>query len=1293
MRPLADAARALGRLILSLPFRPSRLLLLAAMLVVGALAYAVPHSAPSASAAANGTWTGKYFNNKTVSGTSVLTRNDGANTIPSATPTLDFYWEGSPGTGVNPDGWSVRWTRTDTYAAGTYRFTATTDDGTRIYVDNVLVLDAWFNQPPTTYIADYTIPAGSHVLKVEFYDNDNAATAQVTVQDASTLAPGWNAQYFNNPDLTGTPAVTRNDGQDINFDWNVGSPAIGIQSDNFSARWTRQLPFNEGVYQFFATSDDGSRVFVDGQLILDFWVDQGGVTHTANKQMTAGTHTVVVEYYEAFGGASIQFGLSYRPDLGGFVTDTFVGGLPTPFSAPYNAATAFVFAPDGRIFIALKDGTIKVFKNGALLPTPFYVISPVNNYVDRGLLGLALDPNFATNGYVYAAFTWESNAADPAGIKTAQIIRLTANGDVAASGSKIVLAGSVTGTAAKPACSDYAATADCIPSDYLSHTVGNLKFGPDGMLYAAIGDGASYDSVDVRALRAQDVSNYAGKILRINPANGRGLADNPFYNGDLTATRSKVWAYGVRNNFRYNFKPGTNIIFSGDVGWGTWEEVNVVTPGVNLGWPCYEGDFQQPGYASYSTCQALYSAGGTTFAIHTYEHPPTSAVVGGSFTGANSYSSKYQNTYFFGDYGRNQISVLKVDASNALVPGSVDTFSSAADGPVEIETGPDGDIYYLSINNGEIRHVRFIGDNRPPIAIASSDKTSGLTPLTVNFSSAGSGDPDAGQAVTYDWDFGDGTAHSATANPSHQYTTNGNRTATLTVTDPFFLTAQSTIAIQVGNSAPVATISAPVDLSHYDIGDTITFAGSATDAQDGNLPATSLQWNVLLYHCFDASYTSCHTHPVTSAVGVAGGSFVAGNHTDYTYYEVLMTATDSGGLTGTKKVKIVANTVTLAFDSNRAGIQIAVDDGNFTVPFSQVVPRKSTHSVFATSPQVVPSGTVYFGSWSDGGAQQHNITANADASYTVTFGAQPTNTPTATATATNTPANTATPTPTATATNTPTPVATATPTPTRTATATNTSTSTPTRTPTPTPTNTPGGPTDTPTPTATVCVGDSDCDGVADAADNCPTIANADQANRNSEIITLPASIPFTDNTNALSSALGDVCNPDVDMDGLNAAQEAAAGTDPFNADTDGDHQIDSAESTCGSDPLVNTSKVSGIDTDHDGLPDACEALYGTNPNVVDTDGDGLSDGAEVLRLGTNPLVRDTDGDGCNDMAEAATLDANRTVNSADLAIDAGHLGLMNSGLYVLDFDVNRDGAINSLDLSLIAAHLGPCSP
>jgi glucose/arabinose dehydrogenase len=1256
----------------------ARACLVAAMLFVASAALLA--SGPGRHAeAATGSWTGTYFNNKTLTGPPVLTRDDGGGTVPSATPALDLYYDASPGAGVNADVWSARWTRTDTYAAGTYRFTIIGDDGIRLYVDGALVVNGWFDQPPTTYFNDMTLTAGSHTVVVEFYDSTNAATIVATIQDLSTIPQGWQAQYYANQTLSGSPVLARNDGEDINFDWNLGSPAPSMSADHWSTRWTRTFTFNDGVYQFSTLSDDGNRVYVDGQLILDYWVDQAAVdTHFANKQMTAGPHTVVVEYYEALGGASMRFTMQYRPDLGGFVTDTVAGGL--------NIPTVFAFAPDGRIFIGLKDGAISIVKDGALLPVPFYTITPVNNYGDRGLLGLTLDPNFATNGYVYAAYTYDNNPADNPGLKTAQVIRLTASGDVAVPASRLVLLGTVTGTPAKPSCEDWPLTADCIPSDEDSHSIGNLKFGPDGMLYVATGDGASFFSVDARALRAQSIDRLAGKILRVNPVNGQGLADNPFYNGDLSATRSKVWAYGVRNDFRYNFKPGTNVIFSGDVGWDTWEEINVITPGVNLGWPCYEGNYQQPGYAAYQPCQNLYNTGGVTLPLIQWDHNTgTAAAVGGAFTGTNGYSAKYQNTYFYADYARDSISTLKVDALNNLVPGSVSIFSSAADGPIQLEIGPEGDIYYLAINRGELRHLRFIGDNRPPVAAAAATPAAGLSPLFVAFSSAGSGDPDAGQAVTYDWDFGDGSAHSAAANPSHTYTaaTPTSFTARLTVTDPYFLTAVVTLPVQVGNTPPAATIATPLNLAQYDIGDTIAFSGSATDTQDGTIPANNLAWSVVLNHCLNADFTNCHAHPVFQTTGV-GSSFPIVDHGDYVYYEIYFTATDTMGLTDTKVAKIVPNTVDITYTSNRAGIMLTVDSTAQTVPFTRTVPRKSSHTIYAASPQTVASGQVVFSAWSDAGAQQHSFIANAAATISATYvdpAPTPTNTPTATATLT--PTSTATPTATPTSTSTPTPTATPTPVP---------GTPTPTPTPSDTPTAT-ATPTVTPSPTPCTGVGDIDCDGVGDASDNCPTVPNADQKNSNAELLLLAPPAIFNDATNPHPSTLGDACNPDVDSDGLSAAQEAAAGTDPTKPDSDGDHLLDGAEVTCGSNPLDKNSVATGTGTDNDGIPDACEAIIATDPTKADTDSDGLSDGMELLRLGTNPLVRDTDADGCSDGQEAASVNADRTVNSADLGLVAMHFGPSSLPGYYPDIDVNRDGTVNSIDLLLVARQYGGCHP
>jgi hypothetical protein len=206
-------------------------------------------------------------------------------------------------------------------------------------------------------------------------------------------------------------------------------------------------------------------------------------------------------------------------------------------------------------------------------------------------------------------------------------------------------------------------------------------------------------------------------------------------------------------------------------------------------------------------------------------------------------------------------------------------------------------------------------------------------------------------------------------------------------------------------------------------------------------------------------------------------------------------------------------------------------------------------------------------------------------------------------------------------------------------------------------------------------------------------VFNADQANRNGEIIDLPSFVPFDDVTNADTLLPGDACNPDVDNDGLTSAQELAAGTNASLADTDGDRRLDGPEVACGSNPLLVGSVPGGADSDGDRLPDTCESAAGTNPAAVDSDADGTTDEMEYLRHGTDPLLRDTDGDGCRDAIEIATLNDDHTVNSQDLATTAQSYGPATGPRYHLDFDRNRDGVINSADLMLVATQFGPCAP
>jgi glucose/arabinose dehydrogenase/endonuclease YncB( thermonuclease family) len=654
---------------------------------------------------------------------------------------------------------------------------------------------------------------------------------------------------------------------------------------------------------------------------------------------------------------------------GGFAQDTVVTGLDRP--------TVFAFLPDGRMLIGQQNGVVRIVKNGQLLPTPFIDLQDrVNDYWDHGLLGMAPDPDFATNGFVYLLYTYENDPAQYDGTKTGRLARYTAVGDTASPASQVVVLGSQVGSS----CDNFPVGTDCIASDSPSHSVGNLKFAADGALFVTLGDGAHFNFVDDRALRAQNLDSLAGKVLRITTS-GQGVAGNPHWNGNPTSNRSKVWGLGLRNPYRFNLRPGTSIPYIGDVGWNTWEEINVATPGVNLGWPCYEGAAQQGGYAPKAVCQALYGQGPAVVkaGLVNWNHNNSSAAAtGGAFYTGSAYPAQYQGAYFYADFSDSWLRSLRVDAGNALVPGSDAQFATDSNGPVEIEMGPDNNLYYLAINANQLRRIRYTGGtNNPPTAEASAAPSSGLAPLAVQFSSTGTIDPN-GDPLTYTWNFGDGSPTSALPHPQHTYAANGTYTATLTVNDGRGGTSNDGVTITVGNQAPAATISSPAPTLRYKVGDTVTFAGSATDPEEGTVPSTGLAWEVLIQHCPGGE---CHTHTLTTATG-AGGSFQVPDHGDDSYFQVRLTATDSQGLSDSETVTIQPQTLTLTLNTAPPGLQVLYDGTTGTTPFTRTTVAGSTHTIHAPSPQ----GSQTFASWSDGGAQQHNVTVGTtDVTYTATY--------------------------------------------------------------------------------------------------------------------------------------------------------------------------------------------------------------------------------------------------------------------------------------------------------------------
>ncbi|WP_433268052.1 PQQ-dependent sugar dehydrogenase [Actinosynnema sp. CS-041913] len=707
----------------------------------------------------------------------------------------------------------------------------------------------------------------------------------------------------------------------------------------------------------------------------------------------------------------------------GFTDSLAIGGLSAP--------TAAAFAPDGKVFVAEKSGLVKVYDSLAdTTAAVFADLRPqTHDFWDRGLLGLAVDPQFPARPYVYVAYThdavpggtsprWGDTCPTPPGatdqgcVVTGRVSRLT----MGAGGTSV---------GELPLITDWC-------QQYPSHSIGTVTFGPDGALYVGGGDGASFNFADYGqvgnpcadppgpaganltapdarggALRSQSVRRPAGDpvtldgtIVRIDPDTGAALPGNPFAaHADPNARR--IVAHGLRNQFRFGFRPGTDELWAGDVGWGTWEEINRIgdvndTTAENFGWPCYEGAARQSGYdnANLALCESLYGTGQTP-PYYAYHHSakvvptdpcPTggSSIAGIAFESTSNYPAAYDGALFFADSSRGCVWAMQTTGGQPD-PTKIVPFVTGVNVPVQLLTGPNGDLFYLALGAGELRRVGYpAGGNRPPTAVATATPATGPAPLAVQFSGTGSSDPD-GDAVTYAWDLdGDGAYDDSTsATPTRTYST--TTTVGLKVTDPTGASGTTTVVVTVSGQDPVPVIDTPTTALRWRVGQTVPFAGRATDPQDGTLPASALRWRLSIQHC--ATTGSCHEHVVQDSTG-ASGSFVAPDHEYPSYLELTLTATDSSGRTGTRKLRLDPLTVTLNFTSSPVGAQLTVGGTTQQTPFSRTVIVGSNNSVGAPSPQNLPPLNLRYRyrSWSDGGAQAHNIIApEAPTTYTARY--------------------------------------------------------------------------------------------------------------------------------------------------------------------------------------------------------------------------------------------------------------------------------------------------------------------
>jgi LysM repeat protein len=238
-------------------------------------------------------WLAEYFGNRWFEAPALISRQE---------PGIAYDWgAGPPLEGFRQDDFSVRWQRDWPLNAGHYRLTVRVDDGVRLWVDGALVINQWRDSSGATYSEDLYLAAGSHRFKVEYYEATGAAMIFVDLVPFSQIYT-WRGEYFNNMYLGGDAAAGRQDAA-IDFDWGNKSPIAGVTADYFSARWAGDFPFEAGVYRFYARADDGIRVFVDGVTLIDEWHLATGRTYWADLTLTAGTHAVKVETFEALGDA------------------------------------------------------------------------------------------------------------------------------------------------------------------------------------------------------------------------------------------------------------------------------------------------------------------------------------------------------------------------------------------------------------------------------------------------------------------------------------------------------------------------------------------------------------------------------------------------------------------------------------------------------------------------------------------------------------------------------------------------------------------------------------------------------------------------------------------------------------------------------------------------------------------------------------------------------------------------------------------------------------------------------
>ncbi len=680
---------------------------------------------------------------------------------------------------------------------------------------------------------------------------------------------------------------------------------------------------------------------------------------------------------------------------------------------------AFDPHPDAvnRIYVWERGGRVWIVENGVKLATPLIDLSDeVGAWRDFGMLGFALDPRFHENGYFYMSYVVDRHhllnagtpAYDPAVNEyfAATIGRITRYTARAADGFR-----SVDPASRKVLVGETKTTG--FPILQQTHGVGHIVFGSDGTLLASCGETANFDEVDngsdpalsyatqaladgivlpkenVGAFRSQLIDSLGGKIVRIDAATGDGVPGNPFFDSaNPRAPRSRVWALGLRNPFRFTIRPGTGslgpaeadpgVIVLGDVGWGAFEEIDVIDgPGRNCGWPLFEGLTSHASFevAAPVNADAPNPLGGfftfhdlliqETLATPSWPNPldpakqipanvphfmhtrpvidigrltnpdgparaatffdttageiaigdPASPVagpqfganagVGGVFYNGTDFPAAYRGAYFHADFGHGWIKSIVFDGNDR--PTQVGDFATGGT-PVFLATHPTlGGLYAVDFVSATVRKIVYAPNgNRVPTATATASAAIGASPLSVDFNSAGSSDPD-GFPLTFSWDFGDG-ATSAEAAPTHVFTAAGPRRfdVTLTVTDAGNATAQASVPVFVNDTLPEVTLLSPVDGAKYSLAADTEYALTRLVVETPGHPTTT-RWNVFLHH-------NEHEHGEPTVTGAEAVALISPIHspTETYFFRIQLTVTDDLGAKVIREARLYPNVANIA---------------------------------------------------------------------------------------------------------------------------------------------------------------------------------------------------------------------------------------------------------------------------------------------------------------------------------------------------------------------------------------------